>query len=113
MGNYQQAVDRLNMSAQIWKANSNTIELANCLTQIALTQQRSGEHDAAESSYLEAAKMLVDDNKGQGLEVRMTTEENYASLLEEMGRLPVVNRPSVRCSTNPAAASRPVHSERS
>jgi CHAT domain-containing protein/tetratricopeptide (TPR) repeat protein len=88
LGNYQQAVDRLNMSARIWKANSNTFELANCLNSIALAQQNSGEHDAAESSYLEAAKMLLDDNKGRGLELLMATEANYASLLEETGRFP-------------------------
>ena len=88
LGNYQQALDRLNMSAQIWKANANTFELASCLNHIAIAQQRSGEYDAAEASYLEAAKMLVDDNKGRGLELRMATEANYASLLEETGRFP-------------------------
>jgi CHAT domain-containing protein/tetratricopeptide (TPR) repeat protein len=88
LGDYQQALDRLNMSAQIWKANSNTVELANCVNSIALAQQLSGEHDAAESSYLEAARMLADENKGRGLELRMATESNYASLLEETGRFP-------------------------
>lgn len=88
LGNYQQAVDRLNMSTQIWIANSNAFELANCLNSTALAQHRSGEHDAAESSYLEAAKILVDDNKGRGLELRRATEANYASLLEETGRFP-------------------------
>ena len=88
LGDYQQALDRLNMSAQIWKANSNTVELANCVNSIGLAQQLYGEHDAAESSYLEAARMLADEDKGRGLELRMATESNFASLLEETGRFP-------------------------
>jgi CHAT domain-containing protein len=88
MGNYQRALDRLNMSAQIWKTNSNTFELANCLNSIALARQRCGEHDAAESSYREAAGILVNEKQGRGLELRMVAEANFASLLEETGRFP-------------------------
>jgi CHAT domain-containing protein/Tfp pilus assembly protein PilF len=87
-GNYQQALDRLNTSARIWKSNSNKFDLANCLNSIALTQQFLGEHDSAESSYQEAVGLLVDPKQGRGLEIRLETEANYASLLEEMGRFP-------------------------
>ena len=88
LGNYQQALDRLNMCTQIWNTNANEIELANCLNSLALAQQLSGDRDAAESSYQDAAKILVDDKQGRGLELRMATEANYASLLEETGRFP-------------------------
>ncbi|MCA9174992.1 MAG: tetratricopeptide repeat protein, partial [Planctomycetales bacterium] len=88
LGKYEQALNRLSTCVQIWKANSNKTELANCLNSIALAQQLSGEYDAAESSYLEAAELLAGDGHGREVALRLATEANYASLLEETSRFP-------------------------
>ncbi|MEM7478453.1 MAG: tetratricopeptide repeat protein [Planctomycetota bacterium] len=99
LGDYEKALEHLHVCVDIWTANSNNLELANCLNSIALAQQLTGDLEAAATSYRKATSILDSSEnappQGQGQNgqaqseaLRHAVEANYASLLEDLGQFP-------------------------